>query len=78
MKKRNFKEAVNCYSKAVDLSEMKENSDKPEYLANKGKCLMVLGEYKQAIQYFDESIRLKPNSSTYHKRSLLTISAAIC
>jgi len=48
---------------------MTDNCEKSEYLIKKGNCLMILGEYKQAIECFDESIRFKSVAFAFHQKA---------
>lgn len=49
---------------------MTDNCEKSEYLIKKGNCLMILGEYKQAIECFDESIQFKSVAFAFHLKGL--------
>ena len=57
----NFKEAINCYNKAIEIL--------PDYMTEslwilKGKALIKSSEYDHAIDCFNYALKVKPDSET--------------
>ena len=51
-----YVDAIICYQKALDI-----NPNDLQFLDNMGTALCTLGDYKNAITYFDRSISIDPN-----------------
>lgn len=54
-KKEKYVEAIECYTKAVDLNPMD-----PSYFANRAACYLGLKKYQKCIQDCDETLNLDP------------------
>jgi tetratricopeptide (TPR) repeat protein len=64
-KETDYNKKIEYYSKAIQL--------KPDYVDaynNRGNAKGRLGNYKEAILDFDQSIKLKPNASAYYNRGV--------
>ena len=53
---KKYVDEIICYQKALDI-----NPDDLQFLDNMGTALCTLGDYKNAITYFDRSISIDPN-----------------
>jgi tetratricopeptide (TPR) repeat protein len=64
VKSKDYQEAVNCYSRSIEL-----NSDEPFTYANRAMAYLKLKEFKKVVEDADMAIKLKPGYlKAYHRR----------
>jgi tetratricopeptide (TPR) repeat protein len=59
MRKRHFKEALDCVSKALDIQPTGKNHD--QIWHNKGYILTILDRHQDAIEAYDQALLLNPD-----------------
>ena len=61
-KARDFENAVECYSKALDLCPFGEDSHyaRSVFYGNRAQCFLSMGEPEDAILDCDDALKLQP------------------
>jgi tetratricopeptide (TPR) repeat protein len=65
-----YKEAIECYSKAIQLNPNYANA-----YYNKGLALYNIGQTEAAIEYYDSVLKLQPNYAQAHYNKGLALTS---